>query len=52
MAKVTHTSTYTLCLKLIQRGKVEGLAEKIDVYYANNRITESEYEELMSMLQN
>ena len=45
-----HTTTYTLCLKLIRLGKIDGMEEKLDVYYANNRITAEEYEELMNML--
>ena len=45
-----HTTTYTLCVKLIRIGKTDGLEEKLDVYFANNRITAEEYEELMDML--
>ena len=41
---------YQLCKRLIQMGKTEGLAEKIDVYYLANRITREEYEELMGLL--
>lgn len=45
-----HTTTYTLCVKLIRLGKTVGLAEKIDVYHLNDRITDEEYSELMAML--
>lgn len=43
--------TYNLCLILIKGNKIEDLADKIDVYFANNRITKEEYSELMTMLQ-
>lgn len=45
-----HSTTYTLCIKLINAGKTEGLADKVDIYFANNRISEEEYEEIMSYL--
>ena len=45
-----HTTTYTLCAKLIRLGKTEGLADKIDIYHLNNRITDDEYNELTAML--
>lgn len=47
-----HTTTYKLVMKLINAGKTEGLADKVDVYYAAGRITAEEYEELMGILNN
>lgn len=41
---------YQLCKKLIELNKIEGLIEKIDVYYLANRITREQYEELVQML--
>lgn len=41
---------YRTLKKLIQSGKTDGLAEKLDVYYALGRLTEAEYTELMGML--
>lgn len=41
---------YQLCKKLIQMEKIEGLIEKIDVFYLANRITREEYEELIQLL--
>lgn len=41
---------YRTLKKLIQTGKTEGLAEKLDVYYALGRLTEAEYTELMALL--
>lgn len=31
-------------------GKIEGLIEKIDVFYLANRITKEEYEELIQLI--
>lgn len=42
---------YKLCKRLIALGRTEGLAEKLDVYLAADRITAAEYEELMALLQ-
>lgn len=41
---------YQICKKLIQMGKTEGLADKIDVYYLAERLTKEQYEELMDLL--
>lgn len=41
---------YHICKKLIQMGKTEGLADKIDVYYLAERLTKEQYEELMDLL--
>lgn len=35
---------------LIAKGKTEGLAEKVDVFYAVGKLTESEYSELTELL--
>lgn len=43
---------YTLCKKLIALGKTEGLADKIDVYFAAGRLTAEQYEELIGLLTN
>ena len=44
------SSVYLLCKKLIALGKTEGLQKKIDVYYANDRLSDEEYTELCEML--
>lgn len=41
---------YKTLKKLIASGKTEGLAEKLDVYFALGRLTEAEYSELMALL--
>lgn len=35
---------------LITKGKTDGLAEKIDIFFATGKLTESEYNELNEML--
>lgn len=45
--------TYKLCLKIINKGTYgtkEEMKEKLDVFLLNNRITESEYNELIKRL--
>ena len=36
--------------RMIERGDIEGLEEKIDVFYAANKLTKEEYDELIDML--
>lgn len=35
---------------LIAKGKTDGLSEKIDIFFAAGKLTESEYNELNEML--
>ena len=42
--------TYKLCLKLIAIGKIDGLADKVDVYFAAGRLTEEQYTDLITRL--
>ena len=41
---------YRTCKRMIERGQTDGLEEKIDIFFAANKLTESEYEELVAML--
>ena len=41
---------YRMLRKLIAIGRTDGLAEKIDCFFAAGRITEEEYNELLEML--
>lgn len=41
---------YRTLKRLIERGQTTGLAGKLDVFYATNRITETEYKELTELL--
>lgn len=44
-------STLARVLKnMIEKGKTEGIEEKIDVFYAAGKLTDDEYEMLISML--
>lgn len=43
-------AVFNLCKKLIEKGKTEGLHEKMDVYLACDRLTVEEYQELSAML--
>lgn len=41
---------YRVLLRMIERGQTEGLAVKIDIFYAAGKLTESEYNELIALL--
>ena len=36
--------------RMIERGNTEGMAEKLDVFYAADKLTAEEYKELTDML--
>lgn len=44
------TTVFALCKLLIQKGRTDGLQEKMDVYLAADRLTTEEYAELSAML--
>ena len=44
------TATYNLCNRLIDIGKGDIVDANIDLYLANNRLTEEEYTTLMARL--
>lgn len=41
---------YRVLKKLIETGATDGLADKIDVFYATGKLTEAEYTELTALL--
>lgn len=41
---------YEVLKRTIERGDVEGLREKVDVFFAVNRLTEEQYTELTGLL--
>ena len=43
---------YRVLKRMIERGQIDGMAEKLDVFYATGTITESQYTELTQMLEN
>ena len=43
---------YIIIKKMIERGNINGLSDKLDVFYAYNKLTKEEYTELIEMLKN
>ena len=41
---------YRTLKRMIERGQTEGMAKKLDIFFAANKITEAEYAELTGML--
>lgn len=41
---------YRTLKRMIQRGNTAGIEEKIDIFYAANKLTAEEYDELMGLL--
>lgn len=42
---------YNVLTRMIARGQVEGLAEKVDVFYAVGRITQEQYQTITALLE-
>lgn len=43
-------TVFNLCKKLIEKNKIEGLQDKMDVYLACDRLTAEEYAELVTLM--
>ena len=43
-------TVFNLCKLLIDRGRTDGLLDKMDVYLAGYRLTPEEYQELAGLL--
>lgn len=41
---------YRTIKRMIERGNAEGLAKKIDIFYAAGKLTDDEYKELTELL--
>lgn len=41
---------YRTLKRMIERGQTEGMTEKLDIFFAANKLTETEYVELTAML--
>ncbi len=41
---------YRVCKRMIERGAVDGMDEKLDVFYAAGKLTTDEYQELCALL--
>ena len=50
MSKATEMVLYRTCKRMIERGSTDGLAEKIDIFYATAKLTDEQYAELTEML--
>jgi hypothetical protein len=42
---------YNTLKRLIERGRTDGMAEKLDVFYAVDKLTIGQYEELTALLE-
>lgn len=41
---------YRVLKRMVERGQTEGLAEKLDVFYAAGKLTEAQYTDLTALL--
>jgi len=41
---------YRTLKRMIEKGNTKGMAEKLDVFYAADKLTEAEYQELTTLL--
>ena len=41
---------YRTLKRMIERGQTSGMAEKLDIFFAADKLTEAEYIELVAML--
>lgn len=42
---------YRTLKRMIERGNTDGMAEKLDIFFAANKLNEAEYQELTAMLE-
>lgn len=41
---------YRILKRMIERGQTEGIEDKLDIFFAADKMTKEEYEELSSLL--
>lgn len=41
---------YRTLKRMIERGQIDGLEDKLDIFFAASKLTEAEYQELIAML--
>lgn len=41
---------YRTLKRMIERGQTDGMSEKLDIFFAANKLTEAQYTELTGML--
>lgn len=42
---------YRVLKRMVERGQTDGLPEKLDVFYAANKLTKAQYNELITMME-
>ena len=42
---------YRTLKRMIERGNIAGMAEKLDIFFAADKLTADEYQELIAMLE-
>ena len=42
---------YRTCKRMIERGSIDGMSTKLDVFYAASKLTDDEYKELTELLE-
>lgn len=42
---------YRTLKRMIERGNTDGMVEKLDIFFAANKLSEAEYQELTAMLE-
>lgn len=42
---------YNTCERMISRGKITGMQKKLDIFFANDSLTEDEYTKLTAQLE-
>ena len=42
---------YRTLKRMIERGNIAGMAEKLDIFFAADKLTAGEYQELIAMLE-
>lgn len=42
---------YRTLLRMIQRGQTQAMAEKLDIFFAADKLSKAEYQELSAMLE-
>ena len=45
-----ETELYRILERMIERGKTDGLAKKLDIFYAADKLTEDAYNQLVAAL--
>lgn len=50
MRNKEETVLYRTLKRMIERGQTEGMAEKLDIFFAADKLTEAQYAELTALL--